>query len=111
MTTSDRKTTTLEQWLLQRLAQAGEDGTQRPVLPCQMTWVTGEKASGGVRASETPGVFEMLVEMARSDGSRVAVDRIFPAETMLMIELPRDLPPIERTAAGSGGSRLWTPGG
>jgi hypothetical protein len=111
MTTSDRKPTTLEQWLLQRLKEVGEDGAQRPVLPCQVTWVTGEKASGGVRASEIPGVFEMLVEMQRATGERVAVDRIFPAETMLLIELPRDLPPIERTASGSGGSRLWTPGG
>jgi hypothetical protein len=109
MTTSDRKPTILEQWLLQHLEEVAVPDGGRPVLACQITWITGDKASGGVRASGIPGIFEMLVEMQRASGERVAVDRIFPAETMLMIELPRDLPPIERTA--NSGSRLWTPGG
>jgi len=106
---SERTPTPLEKWLLQKLASMATDGGGRPVLACQMTWVNGDQASGAVRASETPGIFEMLVEMQTAAGQRVAADRIFPAETILSIFIPRDLPPIERTA--NAGSKLWTPGG
>jgi len=106
---SERTPTPLEKWLLQKLASMATDGGGRPVLACQVAFVTGEDVAGGLRATEVPGVFEMLVEAQRGTGERIAVDRVFHAETMLSILIPRDLPPIERTA--NAGSKLWTPGG
>jgi hypothetical protein len=107
---SERTVTQLEKWLLKKLEGLSVEGGGRPVLACQVAFVTGENVSGGLRATEVPGVYEMLIEAQRQTGERLAVDRIFPAETMLSILIPRDLPPIERTA-NAGGSKLWTPNG
>jgi hypothetical protein len=106
---SERTATQLEKWILQKLASLAVDGSGRPVLACQVTLVTGENFSGALRAAEVSGVFEMLVEAQRGNGERIAVDRILPAETILSIMIPRDLPPIERTA--NTGSRIFVPGG
>lgn len=105
---SERNPTQLEKWLLKKLETVTVEGGGRPMLACLLIWVTGEQASGALRATDVPGVFEMMVEMQASNGARVVADRIFPAETMLSISIPRELPPIQKTVDGS---RIWTPQG
>lgn len=106
---SERTPTQLEKWILAKLETLPAEGGGRPVLACQVTLVTGENFNGALRATDVPGIFEMLVEAQRGNGERVAVDRIFPAETLLSVLIPRTLPPIERTA--NAGSRIITPPG
>lgn len=107
--TTERTVTQIEKWLLKKLETVSVEGGGRPVLACQVTFLNGEPVAGGLRATDVPGVYEMLVEAQRQSGERVAVDRIFTAETIFAIIIPRDLPPIQATAAG--GSKLWTPNG
>lgn len=106
----ERKQTQLEKWLLKKLETVTVEGGGRPVLACQVTFVSGENVAGALRATDVPGIFEMLVEAQRQNGERVAVDRTFPAETMFSIIIPRDLPPIQKTNDGDR-SRIWTPQG
>lgn len=108
---SERVPTQLEKWLTKKLETVAVEGGGRPVLACQITFINGEPVSGAVRATDVPGIFEMLVEAQFKTGERIVVDRIFPAETMLSILIPRDLPPIEKTANAAPSGRLWTPQG
>lgn len=105
----ERKQTQLEKWLLKKLETVTVEGGGRPVLACHAVWVNGDIASGALRPTDVPGIFEMLVELQGQNGARSVADRIFPIETLMSIYIPRDLPPIQKTA--QGGSGLWTPPG
>jgi hypothetical protein len=82
-TTTDRKPTPIEQWVLRELAKS--DGSLR----AQVLWVSGQAANGDIRSTGIPGLFAMRIEGQDQSGRRHVLERIFPIETVLLIDLPQ----------------------
>jgi len=93
-----RKVSHWETWLMDRLEKSPEKG-----IACQIAWVNGAVANGVVTATDYPGMFTMLVEGVDQNKQRRGLDRIFSADTVFFVDVPKELPIIEPR------SRLYVP--
>lgn len=106
----DRKISMWERWLEDRLDAALDDATAidptrtgaTAMIACQVVWMNGAVASGPVSRAGTPGLYKMLVEGKDQNGRGRVLDRYFSAETVMFIDVPKELPVIEK-------SRLYVP--
>ena len=80
--------------LLEHAAKSGNHANGKPCIACQVTWITGAGAPGVVTATDTPGVYQLLVEGV-ANGQRRVFERVFLAEHVMFLDLPQDLPPAQ----------------
>lgn len=112
MTPSDEKkpqrvTGAMERWLRTLLAKSDKRSPEgKPMVACQITWMTGTVANGVVTETDEPGIFNMLVEGQDQRGVRHVLDRVFDAAGIFLIDIPRELPVI----SSAGGGRIHLPG-
>jgi hypothetical protein len=102
---AERRVSPMETWILSELAKVTPPvGQAHPGIQCQVVFAIGAAASGSLRATDTPGIFQMIVEAKDHSGASRMMDRYFAAEAVFMLDVPRALPMIQPV-----GGRILSP--